>query len=256
MNFTIENIEFYLLVLVRMSSFVLAAPFLGYSTIPVRVKAVLSFVLTLIVIQVIPVAELEYIGVIGYSTLIVKEACVGVAIGFMANICLYVITFAGQVMDTEIGLAMANLFDPLTRVQGTISGSYYMYMVMLIMVVSNMHYYLIRAIIDSFQYFSVGQAVFSEKVSQVMIDFIPNYFAIGFRIVLPVFGCMLLINVVLGVLAKAAPQMNMFIVGMQLKVLVGIIILLIMVEMIPSIADFIFSTMKEVTSNMIKAFTP
>lgn len=256
MNFTVENLEFYLLVLVRMSSFVMTAPFLSYASLPVKVKLAISFVLTLVVIQVIPIIQLDYVGVIGYSTLIVKEACVGAAIGFMANVCLYIVNFAGQLMDMEIGLSMVNLFDPQTHIQGTVSGAFYTYMVMLIMIVSNMHYYLIRAIVDSFRYFNVGEAVFSRSITDVMTDFMPNYMIIGFRIILPVFGCMLLINVVLGVLAKAAPQMNMFVIGLQLKVLIGILILAIMVEMIPTISDFIFGQMKEVISAMMKAFTP
>lgn len=72
-----------------------------------------------------------------------------------------------------------------------------------------------------------------------MVDFIANYFIIAVRIVLPVFCCMLLINVVLGVLAKAAPQMNMFVVGMQIKVLAGLAILVIVIQSFPMVSDYI-----------------
>lgn len=256
MNFTVENIEFMLLVLVRLSSFVMVAPFFGYASIPIRIKLIISIVFAIIVLQVISPVSLDYEGVIGYAALIVKEACVGLALGFMSNICLYILNFAGQLMDMEIGLSMSSLFDPLTHVQSTVSGAMYTYLVMLVMMVSNMHYFLIRAIIDSFQYFNIGRAVFSEKLSQVMIDFFPNYFIIGFRILLPIFGCMLLTNVVLGVLARATPQMNMFVVGMQLKVLIGIVVLILIVETIPGVSEFIFDEMKEVTKELMRAFTP
>ena len=63
-------------------------------------------------------------------------------------------------------------------------------------------------------------------------------------------------NVVLGVLAKAAPQMNMFVVGIQIKVLVGLILLLILVQTIPSVSDFIFSEMRDVITQVIHGFQP
>lgn len=256
MNFTVENLEFYLLVLIRISSFVVAAPFFSYQTIPVKWKAIVSMVLAIITIQAIPAAAVEYTGVIGFSGLLLKECAVGLVLGFMCNICMYIVTFAGQLMDMEMGFSMASMFDPITSIQVTVTGNMYTYLVMLILIVSNMHHYIIRAIVDTFQYFNVGQAVFSGDLTNIAIEFMVNYFMIGFRIVLPIFACMLVINVVLGVLSRAAPQMNMFVVGMQVKVLVGILLLVILVPTIPVIADFVFGKMKEVVLDVYQSFTP
>ena len=159
-------------------------------------------------------------------------------------------------MDMEMGFSMASMFDPITSIQVTVTGNMYTYLVMLILIVSNMHHYIIRAIVDTFQYFNVGQAVFSGDLTNMAIEFMVNYFMIGFRIVLPIFACMLVINVVLGVLSRAAPQMNMFVVGMQVKVLVGILLLVILVPTIPVIADFVFGKMKEVVLDVYQSFTP
>lgn len=256
MNFTVEHLEFYLLILIRISSFVMAAPFFSYNAIPIRVKAAVSILLSIVAIQVTPVVELEYTGIIGYSALILQEAAVGLILGFMCNICLYIIAFAGQVMDMEMGLSMASMFDPLSRIQVSVTGNMYTYLVMLIMAVTNMHYYVLRAILDTFRYFNIGRAVFSGNVVETAIDFMGNYFLIGFRIVLPVFACMLVINVVLGVLSRAAPQMNMFVVGMQVKVLVGILILLIIIPTVPTITNFVMDTMNDVILQVYRSFTP
>lgn len=91
---------------------------------------------------------------------------------------------------------------------------------------------------------------------ETAVDFMANYFMIGFRIVLPVFACMLVINVVLGVLTRAAPQMNMFVVGLQMKVLVGILILLIILPSLPMVTNFVFDHMKEVVLQIYNSFTP
>ena len=81
---------------------------------------------------------------------------------------------------------------------------------------------------------------------KVMTVFMADYFIIGFRIILPVFAAMLILNVVLGVLAKVAPQMNMFSVGMQLKVAGGIIILGIVIGLLPQVTDLIYGEMQKI----------
>lgn len=149
MSFSVEHLEFYLLILIRISSFVLAAPIFSYQTIPMKVKLALSIVLSIVVIQVVPVVELDYTGIIGYSALVIQESLVGLVLGFMCNACVYIVSFAGQLMDIEIGLSMANMFDPLTRIQVSVTGNIYTYLLMLVMVVTNMHHYVLRAILDT-----------------------------------------------------------------------------------------------------------
>lgn len=257
MSFTIENLEYYLLVLVRMSAFVMAAPFFGYRTIPNWVKAAISVWLSIVVIYTVPAVPLDYEGVLGFSVLVLKEMIIGIVLGLMCNLCFYIVSFAGQIMDMEMGLSMANMYDPTTNIQVTVTGNIYNYFLMLMLVVTNMHYYIIRAITDSFSYFNIGEAIIrTDVLKNIMVDFMANYFLIAVRIVLPVFCCMLLINVILGVLTKAAPQMNMFAVGIQIKVIVGIILLIILVQTLPTVSDFIFQEMKEVITDVIHAFTP
>lgn len=257
MTLTLENLEFYLLILVRVSGFIMTAPFFSYSSVPMRIRAAMSVFMSLVVIQITPVIALEYTGVLGYSVLILKETMLGVTLGLMCSMCFYIINFAGQLMDMEMGLSMASMFDPMTNMQISVTGNLYSYLLMLMLVVTNMHYYIIRAIVDSFSYFNVGEAIFDTvSLKTVLLDFMVNYFIIAVRIVLPVFCCMLLINVVLGVLAKAAPQMNMFVVGIQIKVLAGLIILVLMVQSFPMVSDYIFGEMKDVMSQVIRIFTP
>ena len=249
MTFTLEHLEFYLLILMRVSGFIMTAPFFSYSSVPMRIRAAMSVFMSLVVIQVTPVVDLTYSGVFGYSALVLKESMIGVVLGLMCSMCFYIINLAGQLMDMEMGLSMANMFDPMVNMQFSVTGSLYNYLLML--------YYIIRAIVDSFSYFNVGKAVFDTvSLKNIVVDFIANYFIIAVRIVLPVFCCMLLINVVLGVLAKAAPQMNMFVVGMQIKVLAGLAVLVIVIQSFPMVSDYIFGEMKDVITQVIHLFTP
>ena len=160
MTFTLEHLEFYLLILMRVSGFIMTAPFFSYSSVPMRIRAAMSVFMSLVVIQVTPVVDLTYSGVFGYSALVLKESMIGVVLGLMCSMCFYIINLAGQLMDMEMGLSMANMFDPMVNMQFSVTGSLYNYLLMLMLVVTNMHYYIIRAIVDSFSYFNVGKAVF------------------------------------------------------------------------------------------------
>ncbi len=256
MAFTVQNLEFYLLVLVRVSGFVFTAPALSYQSVPTQIKAALSILLSILVIQTIPVVAVSYSGIIGFSMLVLKELMIGLILGFMCKLCFYIVLFSVHLMDMEMGLSMATMFDPTSNMQITVTGNIYNYFVYLLLVVTNMHYYIIRSIMESFQYFNIGQAVFRLSLKDLMIDFMAEYFVIALRIVLPVFCCMLLINVILGVLAKAAPQMNMFVVGIQIKLIVGIFVLILLVQTLPTVADFIFSEMRDISSRIITIFAP
>lgn len=253
--FTIEQLEFYILILVRISAFVVSAPFLSNTSVPRKVKIGLSFFLGVVIANSITYTPLEYVGVIGFAGVVIKELMVGLCLGYISSICMYIVNFSGQMIDMEIGFSMANMMDPSTKIQSTVTGNFYSYMVMFMMFVTNMHYYVIGAILDSFQLVPVGQVVLNDKMYLVAMKFIADYFIIGFRIILPIFASILLINIVLGILVRVAPQMNMFVVGMQIKIFVGLIILLLIVELMPMVSSFIFDEMKTMLRLMVEAFT-
>ena len=256
MNFTVENLEYYLLVLMRIAAFVGTAPVFRNRAMSAQMKAAFSIMLTAVILPLVPVQELNYSGILGYSVYIVKELAVGAILGFMTNACTYVMSFAGQLMDIDMGLSMASTFDPVNAMQVTVTGTIYNTLFMLIFLGTNMHYYTIRAIVDTFKYFNVGEQVFPENMVQIGVEFIVNFFILSFRIMLPMFCAMLLINVILGILARVAPQMNMFVVGMQIKVLVGVLILLLLVQTIPTVSDYVFGMMKDLMTDIIRGFTP
>lgn len=243
MTFTIQNLELFLLILVRITGFIYTAPFFSLKNMPFRVKTGLSIFLAAILFYMAPAEVPEYTGVIGYSILVVIEALIGLIMGFFTNIAYYIINFAGQMMDMEIGFSMVNVMDPVTNIQTTITSNLYGYLVLLMMMITNLHHHFLRALVDSFQVIPIGTGSINPNLYQLMLSFITDYFIIGFRIILPVFAAILIVNTILAILAKVAPQMNMFVIGMQLKIFVGLIVLTLIIEYIPSVSDFIFNKM-------------
>ncbi|MDD6057542.1 MAG: flagellar biosynthetic protein FliR [Clostridiales bacterium] len=252
-TFSLVNVEILILILVRISCFIFAAPFFGMRNVPSRVKIGLSVFVSLLVYLSVDKTGIGYTGMIGYAVIVLKEGITGLLIGLAANICNSIILFAGNIIDMDIGLSMAMEFNPMANAQVTISGNLYNYFLLLMMIATNMHHYILRATIDSYQVIPINGQVFQwDSLMTSMIRFMTDMFVIAFRIVLPVFACIMILNCILGIMAKVAPQMNMFSVGLQMKVLVGLGVLLLTVTLLPGISDFIFTEMKRMVVSMIK----
>lgn len=256
-SFSIYDLEYFLLILVRVSCFVYVAPFFSMKNTPANVRVAISFFTSLLLYQALTPAEaVTYSSLAGYTVIVLKEALVGLLIGLAANICTSIVNFAGSIADMETGLSMVTLMDPTSRESTSITGALYQYVLMLMMIATGMYRYLFGALADTFILIPVNGAVLrADSLVDSMLEFLSDYVIIGFRIVLPIFCSILLLNAVLGVLAKVAPQMNMFAVGIQLKVLVGLSVLFLTAGMLPGIGGFVFDEMKRMIHSFVGGMT-
>ena len=250
-SFSYADLEYFLLILVRVSFFVYVAPFFAMSNTPRRVRIGFCVLLSYLLFVYVDHNEVVYSSLLGYAIIVMKEAVTGLLIGWGAQICMTVAAFAGSIADMEVGLSMVSLMDPLTRENATFSGVFYQYLFTLMLIISGMYQYLLQALIDTFTLIPIGGAVLQiDSLLSSMMRFMSDYIIIGFRICLPIFCVILIMNCTLGILAKVSPQMNMFAVGIQMKVLVGLSIMFLTVRMLPDAANFLFGEMK----TMITAF--
>lgn len=255
-SFNYGDLELFLLIFVRVASFVYIAPFFSMSNTPSRVRVGLAFFISVLLYQTGPEQEAAYDTLTGYTIIVMKEAVTGFLIGFGANLCTAVVSFAGQIADMEMGLSMASLFDPATKQQTTITGVYYNYMVLLLLMISGMHRYLLKALAETYELIPINGAVFhDDALLQALITFMGDYIIVGFRICLPIFAVMIILNAVLGILAKVSPQLNMFAVGIQMKVLVGFCVLFVTTAMLPDAAGFIYEQMKRMVVNFVRVMS-
>ncbi|MBQ9989718.1 MAG: flagellar biosynthetic protein FliR [Lachnospiraceae bacterium] len=244
-SFSMADLEYFLLIFSRVSCLIFIAPFYSTTNTPARIRIGLSIFVALLLYQVLPVVPLEYSTIMGYATMVLKEAAVGLLMGFGCNICIMILSFSGRIIDMETGLSMASLMDPLTKEQTSISGMLYQYAVMLILMISGMYQYIMKALAESFTLIPINGAIFRpDGLMKAMVGFMSDYIFVAFRICLPIFTVMIMLNAILGILAKVAPQMNMFAVGIQFKVLTGLTVLFITTGMLPRLSELIFTEMK------------
>ncbi len=244
-SFNLKNFEYLLLILVRVSAFVFIAPFFGQTAIQSRLKIGLSVTIALLLYNVVDQPPLNYSGLLAYSVLVVQEVITGLIIGYAAYICNSIILFAGNIIDMDIGLSMAAEFNPEMGSESTVSGQFYYYTVLLLLIASNMHTYILRAICDSFKVVPIVGAQFQlGSLLNMMMKYMMDLCVIGFRIFLPYFAVIMVLNVILGIMAKVAPQMNMFAVGIQLKLLTGMVVMFLTIFMLPNVASYISQEIK------------
>ncbi|HOO28797.1 MAG TPA: flagellar biosynthetic protein FliR, partial [Lachnospiraceae bacterium] len=146
--------------------------------------------------------------------------------------------------------------DPLTKETSGFTGTMYQYAVILLLMVTDMHHYILRALVETYTLIPIGGAKFqSDKIMTTMVQFLSDYVMIAFRICLPVVAAMMILNAVLGILAKTAPQINMFSVGIQLKILTGLTVLFLTISVLPSASEYIFKEMKIMMTAMVESMT-
>lgn len=254
-SFTYSDLEYFLLILVRITSFVYIVPFFSFGHVPGRFRIGLSVVLAILLYGVLnPHEAIVYSSVTGYAVIVLKEVVTGLIIGLGVDLSAAILSITGAVADMELGFSMVTALDPATNEQTSITGVLYQYLIMMILIISGMYEYIIGALAESYTLIPVNGAVFSQdKLLNAAVTFLGQYISIGFQIALPVFAAILMLDVVLGIMAKVSPQMNMFAVGLQLKILAGLVIIMVTINLLPTMSDLIFEETKKMTVLLVEA---
>ena len=246
------TLESFLLVLARSGAFMASAPIFSHKAVNTKLRLLIAGCIAIALFTSLEVPLPNYTTVLEYTFLIVKEVLVGLSLGFVSNLAMSVLVMAGEFIDREIGFTMAQTFDPNTNMSVTITAELYDRVVCLVVVVTNLHYFILLALAESFLLVPLGEVKLNlSYLYTEVIGFITQYFAIGFRIAMPVFLAAIMVNCILGVLAKSSPQMNMFAVGMQIKVFAGLFILSVCVMFIPNIANYLMERAREMVETLM-----
>ncbi|NLC14974.1 MAG: flagellar biosynthetic protein FliR [Firmicutes bacterium] len=224
MEVWLEEIIPLLLITLRITGFMVAAPITGSRYIPGLIKGTVSLLLGYIlwpVVQAGPVpATLG--GVVGAA---VSEVAVGLLLGFCGNIIMAAIETAGYLVDMKIGFGMANVVNPHYGQASPILGIFKYLLVMLIFLGIDGHHILVRALHRSFQLVPAGAAAVPAEWAQIGLGAAAEMFKIALVLSCPVWAATMIVDFGLGVIARTVPQLNVFVVGIPMKTLVGLGIL-------------------------------
>ncbi|HHV98990.1 MAG TPA: flagellar type III secretion system protein FliR [Clostridiaceae bacterium] len=240
-----------------MTGLFIISPVFGRRNIPVYLKIGFSVIMSLILINTIQDDGLSSIGNISnvyqYMLVVLKEFITGLMIGFVSYIFFSVIYLAGQLIDVQTGFAMVNVLDPASNIQMPITSNLYYIISMIVFLGIRGHHMLIKAVFDSYKFVPIGGAVFDDKIVEDFIRIFGEILATGVKIAAPVTAAIILTDVALGILSKTIPQMNIFIVGMPLKIVMGIVIIMLSLPLFIMLLGDLFSRMNEEIINFINS---
>ncbi len=225
-NYSADRLQILLLVMLRTAGMFIVAPIFSYPAIPAQTKIGIILLLAILLTAVLPVPDVAPAATLwDLVGLVLKELLVGVLIGTMFAIVFWATQTAGAIVGYQLGLAIANVFDPITSNQTPIIGQFWLLVTMLIFIAIDGHHMLLAAIVDSYAVIPAGQVFANGAVGELMIKYTAYVFIIALKLAAPVMVTVFLVDVVLGIVAKTMPTMNVFFVGFPLKVAVGLAVL-------------------------------
>ncbi len=210
-----------------------AAPVLGDRAVPVRARIGLAFAVALVVAPSLPAPPPGSLGGFGAVGLAAQQVAVGIAIGFAARVAFGAVTLAGDLIGLQMGLSFAGFVDPQHGGQSPLVGSYLTTLAMLVFLSLDGHLALLAAVVDSFRSVPVGPDLLGALRWESLAALGAQLFAWGLHIALPVVAAMLLVNLALGAMTRAAPQLNLFSVGFPVTLLAGLGLIALM---LPAVA--------------------
>ena len=225
---------------VRLSGLMLFAPFFGSVVIPARIKAILVFAMTLLLYPTVG-QQIDPRVASNWPMLIITEFLVGAGMGIATNIVFEGIQLSGQVLGIQMGYSLINILDPQTQVDTTVMATFYQSIVMLLFLQMDVHFWLLRAVGNSFRYVPPGAAHVSGLFTASVLKTVGEIFGRGVQIAAPVLAATLAADVILGLLGKASPQMPLMLLGPAVKSLLGIGVLIATLKYWPDLFRRLFT---------------
>src|SRR5690625_187229 len=238
--FDLNYLPAFLLIFSRMIAFIATVPIFSYRNIPNPFKIGLALFISLILVVTLDAPELSLD--LMYVILIFKEVLVGLIIGLVATLILTVVQIAGGFIDFKMGFAIANVMDPQTGAQSPIIGQYFYTFALLFLIAVDGHHLLLNGVISSFEFIGLDQLIhfFSQNYITAVVGMFSQMFLIAFQMAVPIVGSLFLVDVALGIIARTVPQLNVFVVGIPLKITVSFIALSVFIVFYISLVRRLF----------------
>lgn len=231
-----EYLQVCFLIFLRVSAILISIPIFDSRNIPVMFKAGLSIAVTIVLFPVLKLSNAPFLmPPIPFAIGVLGEIILGLIIGLSVRLIFAGIQLAGQLAGFQMGLAIANVMDPISSMQASVVAQFYNLAGMLCFLAINAHHWFIKAIAESFRLVPPFGFQFTNSLMDQIMRLSGNMFVIAIKVGAPLIAALLITSVALGLIVRTVPQMNIFIVAMPLKIFIGMVFL---VFSLPYLAEF------------------
>jgi len=253
-DLAVEKIEFFILALMRIATIVFLLPAFSMTSVPITVKAAISFLLTILVFPQMPLVSFTMVNSpIFFFMLVIEQVFIGIVIGFAASFLLHFITMGGEWIARDIGL-MQGAMNPFTEFQSNLYSIILTIILVVIFFASGGHHFFIRVLFESFQYIPIGNFVWDTRsFAAILIILSASSFVVAFQFAAPVMAALFLCTVSLGLMNRVMPQLQVWMLGIPLKVFLGTLVLIYSLPLMVQIFNANFEQLQRALFAILRA---
>ncbi|MDF2721408.1 MAG: fliR [Paenibacillus sp.] len=245
----------WLLIFCRITAFLMAAPVFSTRGVPSQWKIGVSAIIAFIAFSAVGLKEpMALDGMFVFS--IIREVLIGILLGLTAYMFFTAVQIAGAFIDIQMGLGIANVIDPMTGAQSPLIGNFKFVLAMLLFLTFNGHHYLIDGFMKSYQWLPLSNDLFARIADGSVHEFVLRSFTTVFTLALqmsaPLVVALFLTDVGLGILSKTAPQFNIFVIGVPLKIIIGFLLLVMLLPSFLYLFQDLFGSLFEAMNRLVQ----
>ncbi len=214
----------------RIAGMVMTAPVLGTRVVPGRIRIIVSLALCGAIVPLIPPPPEVVIFSPAGMMIASQQLLIGASIGLVIRLVFVVVELSGQIIAQQMGLGFASLVDPQTGVQVPVLSQFYIILATLMFFSLGGHLLLFSTILDSFTIMPVGATGIGREGLEHVLDWSGTLFSGALAIALPIVVALLVVNLALGVMARSAPQLNVFAVGFPVMIVFGVFMMFLTLD--------------------------
>jgi flagellar biosynthetic protein FliR len=219
-------IDFYnwMLVFMRVGAFLLVLPFFSMTNFPATMRVALSALTALLLAPTLPPFHVDNMPFFSLFGTMVQEASIGLLLGFVARMVFFAVDLAGNVIASELGLNMGAIMDPMTGMSSQVPGTILFFLAAVVMLTMDLHHWILLGFQRTYSVLPIGGAHLNGELFNVVLNQISNIFVVALQISAPVLAVSFVVTVVFGVLSRAVPQMNVFILSFSFRIVAGLVV--------------------------------
>ncbi|WRS26680.1 flagellar biosynthetic protein FliR [Oscillospiraceae bacterium MB08-C2-2] len=240
MNINLDLVLLFVLITIRMLGMFVFSPIFGRTNVPTMVTAGASFFLGLLLVNVVAMPNLGDPNLLEFFLLVVKELAVGLLAGFVLRMFLSVLIVGGEILDMQIGVSMSKVFDPSSNSSVSLSATMLNILFILGFFTSNSHLTLIHMTALTFRVIPIGITGINWEVGQYLAELLSTVLLFAIQLCMPMVVLEVIVTMAVGIMMRVVPQINVFVVNIQLKLLVGFYS---MIFLVPAFSAFIENMM-------------
>ena len=256
METLLQSFPVFLLIFCRMTAFFVVSPIFSSKGVPNQFKVGIAGFISLLIYLIKGTAVKIPAGTDVYVLLVFREILIGLLLGYIAYLMFMVIQIAGSFIDIQIGLGIASVFDPMTGASAPVIGNFKYMFAMLIFLSMDGHHYLLQSVLYSYDWIPMNSNIMGQmlngSLSEFLIRTFTNSFLIAFQMAAPLVVAMFLTDVGLGFLARSAPQFNIFVIGVPVKLIVGLFVLMLLTPSFAFIFEHLFEQMFQAMQGLLQ----